>query len=182
MYNGWTTSYREGSGWTTVVKSVGITRPELTQALITDHDDMRSKYVHQVTACCLDILVHEAFEQINITDTIQQWDFISWQIHIQDINPTFKYWSLIFEMDLHLLLFLRAIPSRNFKLHLILIESMLPRFFSLDHYSYARWWSVHFYDMNMSPHTNSDMNDAFINEVMMMLSSSSQKLRYHKNT
>ena len=41
---------------------------------------------------------------------------------------------------------------------------MLPWFFSLDYYNYASWLSVHFYDMNMLPKTNLDLNDAFINE------------------
>ena len=41
---------------------------------------------------------------------------------------------------------------------------MLPWFSSLDYYNYASWLSVHFYDMNMLPKTNLDLNDAFINE------------------
>ena len=53
---------------------------------------------------------------------------------------------------------------RGRKLYLNSIEAMLPWFFSLDHYNYASWLSVHFYDMNMLPKTNLDLNDAFINE------------------
>ena len=41
---------------------------------------------------------------------------------------------------------------------------MLPWFVSLDQYNYAGQLSVHFYDMNMFPRTNPDVNDAFINE------------------
>ena len=52
----------EGSGWTTVVQNAGITRPEVAQALITGHDVLRTKYFHQVTTCCLDILIHETFQ------------------------------------------------------------------------------------------------------------------------
>lgn len=78
-------------------------------------------------------------------------------------NPMFKFWSLILEIELHLLLFLRAIQSRNRKLYLFLIERKLPWFFSLDHQNYASWLSVHFYDMNMLPHANPDVKDAFIN-------------------
>lgn len=72
-YNARTTLYRdgfvEGSRWTTVINSSDITRPTAVQALITGHDAVRTKYVHQVTACCLDIFMHEAFQQRNITDT-----------------------------------------------------------------------------------------------------------------
>ena len=89
---------------------------------------------------------------------------------MKDKNPTFKYWSLVLEIELHLLLFLRAIQSRNFKLYLISIERTLPWFFSLDHQNYASWLSVHFYDMNMLPHTNPDVKDAFINEGSFIIS------------
>ena len=89
---------------------------------------------------------------------------------MEDKNPTCKYSSQVLEMVLHLLLFLRAIQSRNFKLYLISIECMLPWFYSLDHYNYARWLSVHFYNMNMLPHTNPNVNDAFINEGNFVIS------------
>ena len=119
----------KGSGWTTVVQNAGITRPGVAQALITGHDVVRTKHVNQVTACCLDILVQEAFQKRNITDTSQQRDFISWQRYIEDQSSTFKYWSLVLEMVFHLLIFLRAIRRRNFKLYHISIERMLPWFF-----------------------------------------------------
>ena len=41
------------------------------------HDAVRTNYVHQLNACYLDILMHKAFQQRNITDASQQWDFIS---------------------------------------------------------------------------------------------------------
>ena len=52
----------EGTGRTKVVQNAGITRPGVAQALLTGHDVVRTKYVHQVTVCCLDILMHEAFQ------------------------------------------------------------------------------------------------------------------------
>ena len=61
-----------GSGWITVVQNAGITRPGAAQALITGHDVVRTKYVYQVTACCLDILMYEGFQQKSITGTRQQ--------------------------------------------------------------------------------------------------------------
>ena len=85
-------------------------------------------------------------------------------------NSTFKYWSLVLEIELHLLLFLRAIQGRNFKLYLISIEHTLPWFFSLDHQNYASSLSVHFCDMNMLPHTNPNVKDAFINEGNFIIS------------
>ena len=85
-------------------------------------------------------------------------------------NPTLKYWSLVLEVLLHLLLFLTAMQNRNFKLYLISIERTLPWFFSLVSQNYASWLSVHFYDMNMLPRTNPDVKDTFINEENLIIS------------
>ena len=52
----------EGTRWTTVVQNESITRPGVAQALLTGHDVVRTKYVHQVKARCLDILMQEAFQ------------------------------------------------------------------------------------------------------------------------
>ena len=71
-------------------------------------------------------------------------------------------------MLFHLLIFLRAIRSWNFKLYHIAIERKLS--FSLDNYNHAHWLWVHFYDVNLLPHTNPDVNDAFINEGNFFIS------------
>ena len=134
------------------------------------HDVVRTNYVHQLNACYLDILMHKAFQQRNITDASQQWDFIYCQEHMKSKNPTLKYWSLVLEVLLHLLLFLTAMQNRNFKLYLISIERTLPWFFSLVSQNYASWLSVHFYDMNMLPRTNPDVKDTFINEENLIIS------------
>ena len=52
-----------------MIQNAGITRPGVAQALLTGHDVARTKYLRQVTACCLDILMHKAFEQRTIADT-----------------------------------------------------------------------------------------------------------------
>ena len=52
----------EGTRWTTVVQNESLTRPGVAQALLTGHDVVRTKYVHQVKARCLDILMQEAFQ------------------------------------------------------------------------------------------------------------------------
>ena len=59
----------ERSRWTGVLQNTGITRSGVAQALLTVHNFVRIKYVHQIIAFCLGILMHEALQQKNIADT-----------------------------------------------------------------------------------------------------------------
>ena len=52
------------------------------------------------------------------------------------------------------LLFLRSIRSRNFDLYGHSLDKLLPWVFTVDHYNYARWMSVHQFDMEMLHKTN----------------------------
>ena len=53
------------------------------------------------------------------------------------------------------LLFLRSIRSRHFDLHVHSLDKLLPWVFAFDQYNYARWMSVHQFNMEMLHKTNS---------------------------
>ena len=50
-----------------VVQNAGTLRPRVAQTLRTGHDIVRN--IHQVTACCLDILMYGLLQRRNIKDT-----------------------------------------------------------------------------------------------------------------
>ena len=50
-----------------VVQNAGTLRPRVVQTLRTGHDIVRN--IHQVTACCLDILMYGLLQRRNIKDT-----------------------------------------------------------------------------------------------------------------
>ena len=52
-------------------------------------------------------------------------------------------------MEMDYLLFLRSIRLRNFDLYVHSLDKLLPWVFALDHYNYARWISVHQFDMEI---------------------------------
>ena len=52
-------------------------------------------------------------------------------------------------MEMNYLLFLRSIRLRNFDLYVHSLDKLLPWVFAFDHYNYARWISVHQFDMEM---------------------------------
>ena len=69
-------------------------------------------------------------------------------------SPQFQFWSIALKMEMDYSLFLRSIRSSNFKLYDALIGKFLPWIFRFDHIHYARWLSIHHYDMEMFKETN----------------------------
>ena len=64
-------------------------------------------------------------------------------------------------MEMDYFLFLRSIRSSNFKLYVASIGKFLPWIFAFDHVHYARWLSIHHYDMEMLKETNPDVFQKF---------------------
>ena len=55
--------FQESRGWTKVIINAGVARAEVVQSLFSGDDVVRTKYANQVTDCCHDILVNEAYDQ-----------------------------------------------------------------------------------------------------------------------
>ena len=64
-------------------------------------------------------------------------------------------------LQLKVLLFVRSIRSRDFKIYKQVIRNLLPWFFALDHVHYARWLSVHLCDMLKLNETSPDVSTYF---------------------
>ena len=62
-------------------------------------------------------------------------------------SPTVMVWDLILRYELLILIFIRAHREKNFPLYLESLEALVCLFFSLDHFNYSRWASVHLRDM-----------------------------------
>ena len=62
-------------------------------------------------------------------------------------RPQFLIWFTIFKLQLHVLIFLRSIREANFELYINSLSSLVPWFFALSRYNYARWLPVHLRDM-----------------------------------
>ena len=65
-------------------------------------------------------------------------------------SPMFLYWDTVFNLELAGLTFVRAHHETNFSLYLDCLK-IIPWFFALDHYHYARWVPVHIRDMENLP-------------------------------
>ena len=81
------------SGWTTIVSNVQIARP-VAESLVSGHNVVRTKYIHQVTASTLHQLQHQAHMDSG-TDI-----FSEWCSEIKNKSPNFQFWALVLKMEL----------------------------------------------------------------------------------
>ena len=57
------------------------------------------------------------------------------------------YWSLVINLQIEILVFARSIREGNFHLYVQSLRSLLKRFFALDQTSYARWLTIHMFNL-----------------------------------
>ena len=70
----------------------------------------------------------------------------------QNVLPVFKFWFTVLQLELAVLVFVRSIQTANFQLYVQSLTTLVPWFFSLDHFNYSRWISVHLRDMVTMKH------------------------------
>ena len=63
------------------------------------------------------------------------------------IRPQFLYWLTTLSFELIILIFVRSLRERNFKLYIDALVSLMPWFFALNHTNCACWLPVHIRDM-----------------------------------
>ena len=102
---------------------------------------------------------------------------------MEERSPQFQFWSLTLKIELDYLLFLRSIRSRNFELYVLSIAKILPWLFALDHYHYARWLSIHLYDMQRLEQTDPQIHHEFCMKGNFVVSQKKLIFQYgHRST
>ena len=128
-------------------------------SLLSGHDVAKTKYVQQVTASTLYHLMTNAFEHSK--EEVSTLYFVEWCASNELENPQFQFWSVALKIEIDYLLFLRPIRSFKIKLYVESIGMFLPWVFALDHVHYARWLSIHHYDVEMLKDTNLEVFQEF---------------------
>ena len=75
------------------------------------------------------------------------------------------YWKTILELELTILVFIRSIRESNFSLYVISLRSLMKWYYSMDHYNYARWLSVHLFDLVQLQYTLPDVMNILIKDI-----------------
>ena len=138
--------FLEGSGWTNALSEAGVATSGTADSFLKASHLTKTRHVHQITVLALNILQKEAFELMKGRGGIGE-DFNKWKGDMIKESPTFQYWNLILEFELHVLMFIRAHRTRNFELYVKTLEALAPWFFALDRTNYSRWIPVHIRDM-----------------------------------
>ena len=70
-----------------------------------------------------------------------------WYSSRAELYPHFKFWLLILQLELAVVVYVRAIREGDFKLYVDPLTKIVPSFYALDRTNYARWIPVHLRDM-----------------------------------
>ena len=145
----------DGSGWLELIAKAGVTGPG-NNYLLNGKKVATTKYVHQVTATVLHRLMRHVYD---LTENLKEnkKDFDTWRKEMEGENPLFQYWSIALKLEMAYFQFIRSLRSRNFTLYRHSIHQLLVFLFALDHYLYARWLSVHAFDMDNLSLTDADV-------------------------
>ena len=87
--------------------------------------------------------------------------FNEWCCQMEGKCPNFQFWLIVLKMEVVLFTFLLSTRTGNFQLYFHSLEKMIPWFFALDHFHYARWLSVHVSDMKMLEITEPGLYQVF---------------------
>ena len=116
--------------------NLSITGMENTVINVTDIK--RCRYSLQISASAIYQQLVKAF---NTKSNITVW---KWLAQKSETSTMTLYWKSILEIQIHILIFIRALPESNFELYVVSLKSLMKWFFPLVHYNCARWLSVHF--------------------------------------
>ena len=88
-----------------------------------------------------------------------------WLNEMAEKSELCLFWKQVMEFDFHILLLIRSIRESNFTLFVETLRKVIKWYFVYDHYNYARWLSVHIFDLLMlhvaQPDTYQSMMQGF---------------------
>ena len=120
-------SWREDSGWTSVLVQAGVTTPGTADSFLKALHVSRTRHAHQVTAAVVYVLMdkaHNAYRE-GVDEGEEPKSFIK----------------------LTIMIFVRSLREGNFQLYKDACQSLASWFFALDCTHYPRWLPFHIRDM-----------------------------------
>ena len=125
--------FLEGSGWTSALCEANIA--------ITGTPDSFLKAAHQVSALALNKLLLCAWEDFQ--ESSSETSFSEWKDNLFRKSPTFRNWNIILELEILVLIFVRAHRIRT--LHSIYNHWRLWHhgFLLLTEHKYSHWIPIH---------------------------------------
>ena len=138
----------DGSGWTSALVQAGVATPGTADSFLKAAQVTRTRRARYVTASTLHILRQEAYTKYvnELEEGRNQISLEEWCKRRGDASPQFKFWSIILQLELEVLIYVRSIRDATFLLYVDSLTKIVPWFFALDHTNYARWIPIHLRD------------------------------------
>ena len=118
-----------------------------TSAVVDVNDIKRSWCCLQVSVVVIYTLLKKAHVESGSALSVLDW-----------LNEAAKhsqmcfYWKMILNFEVLMLIYMRSIREGNFELYLASLYRMLPWFFALYRYNYARCATIYWFDMELLKH------------------------------
>ena len=113
-----------------------------TGAVVDVNHIKRARYCLQVSLCSLYRKLVNAAK--NDGSHLDPFDWLTEKAKTSDMS---FYLKMVIELEMEFLAFVRSIREGNFPLYIQSLRSLSKWFFILDHYNYARWITVHLFDL-----------------------------------
>ena len=107
----------------------------------------RTRRAHQITASSLYLLLQKAYNEYSEDTEDVVMPLEEWRTERAAACPHFHFWCIILQLELYVMIYVRAIREGNFQLYIKALTKIVPSFFTLDHTHYSRWIPVHLRDM-----------------------------------
>ena len=106
------------SGWTDALIQANIASAGKADSFLKAAHITCTRHAHQVTACGLYILLHLSYNEYSEANDQEDThlDFSEWCIQKCEECPQFKFWYMILNLQLLMLVFVRSIREGNFSL------------------------------------------------------------------
>ena len=150
------------SGGTTVPSQAHVLPSGRAQSALNEHRIKRTRYAHQLSVMYIHLLKHTAYSAYcsavpGTAESQQVWEQLS-----RTEIPQFKYWPTITELELLMCRFIRSLREGHFPLYVQVCDELCAWFRVMDHTNYARWLSVHVWDMRQLSETHPDIDAKFL--------------------
>ena len=124
-----------------------------TSAIVDVNDIKRARYCIQVSVASLYMKLKDACRKDNSEVSPMKW--LSERSKSSDMC---FYWDMVLRMQLDILVFVRSMREGNFNAYVASIRRLLKWVFVFDHIHYARWLSVHLFDLTTLEKANPDLH------------------------
>ena len=139
----------DGSGWTEALVQAGVAAAETVDSFLKAFHLTRTRHTYQVIASSLYLLLEDAYTDYykKLGNGSSKISLEKWCMERANSCPQFQFWHIILQLELYVMIFVRATHEGNLQLYIEDISKIVPWFFALDHTNYARWMPVHLRDL-----------------------------------